>query len=145
MLFGFHSRKHLQKHVVKLTYNVSFKVSLAACYFYHDPYAKYKLMCISQLLNFGSSYGLRLRQKTSTPLFPLLRCLSQTYNFVYLTIKQHFMLSSSPDYETSITVNKARVQEDVQESHLVNCQLIIKFIQFPGNKRSTLFLRPLKS
>ena len=44
-----------------------------------------------------------------------------------------------------ITVNKARVQEDVQESHLVNCQLIIKFIQFPGNKRNTLFLRPLKS
>ena len=31
---------------------------------------------------------------------------------------------SSPDYEASITVNKVRVQEEVQESHLVNCQLI---------------------
>ena len=44
----------------------------------------------------------------------------------------------------SITVNKVRIQEDVQESHLVNCQLI-KFIQFLDNKRSTLFFRLLKS
>ena len=49
-----------------------------------------------------------------------------------------------PDCEASITVNKVRIQEDVQESHLVNCQSI-KFIQFLDNKRSTLFFRLLKS
>ena len=104
-------------------------------------------MCISQLPNYGSSYGFYLRQKTSMPLFPWLWCLAQTYNFVHVTSQSNSTscCHSSPGYETSITVNKARVQEVVQESHLVNCQLIIKFIQFLDNKRSTLFLRRLKS
>ena len=145
VLLGSHSRKHLQRISLSL-HNISFKVSLAACYFNHDLYIKYKLTCISQLLNFGSSYILYLRQKTSTPLLPWLWCLAQSYNFVHLTSRSNSTscFHSSPDYEASITVNKARVQEDVQQSHLVNCQLI-KFMQFPGNKRSTFLLRLLKS
>ena len=149
--------------------SISFKVGLAACYFNPDLYIKYKLMHIQTPFHYDQTFLTRsplhrfelwtlFETKTSTPLF-LIGCGAYppaTLSMLLLLSERssESRVSMLPADQTALRVvipvqttrrvNKVRIHEDVQDSHLVNCQLI-KLIQFLDNKRSTLFFRWLKS